>query len=152
MPSHLPGSCVTTFRLSIRQWIRPKLDVLDVTEPGLREFRHVRTVSRPNTAALPARSRIVNAPIHSAGKKRHGIGQAKDRELLRLRIEHQQGVRSRARDAAALHTKMNNIATAHATARLSTDFIGPTKNSDRGFWSGFLENPAEKQLAGEFNK
>ena len=67
--------------------------MLDIAETCLREFRHVRAVRGPDTTAFPPGSRIVNAPIHSAGKERHGIGQTKDRKLLGLRIKHQQGVR-----------------------------------------------------------
>jgi len=94
---------------SIRQRIRPKLDVLDITHSGLRKLRHVRTVRSPDTAALPAGSRIINAPIDSACKERHGIGQAKDRKLFRLRIEDQQGVRSCAGDNDRVLAKAERI-------------------------------------------
>ena len=82
----------------IRQWIRAKLNVLDVADLGFREFWHIRAVGRPNAPALPACSGIINASVQAARKERHRIREAKDRELFRLRIEHQQRVRSCAGD------------------------------------------------------
>src|SRR5262249_4482051 len=90
---------IPTHRLQlVRQRIRAKLNVLDVTELGFRELRHIRTVRRPDAAAFPSRPGIVDASIHSAREERHRIGQPEHGELFRLWIEHDQRISRRAGD------------------------------------------------------
>src|SRR2546425_11498417 len=97
----------------IRQWVRAKLNVFDVADPGFREFGQVRAVRRPNAASLPACSGIINTAIQTARIERDRIRQAKDCEFFRLRIEYQQRVRSCAGDDNRILSESERIELIH---------------------------------------
>ena len=85
-------------RALIRQRIRTNLNVIHRADVSFREFGQVRTIRRPDAAALPTGLWIIDAAVEPARVERHRIRHAEDGERFFLGVKDKHGVGSRPGD------------------------------------------------------